>query len=111
MRLFTDILRDIRNGKAVEEATMQLGEAVRACDLTDKPASVTVTIKINPAKDGGAEKSVECDVTCKIPRKSIPPAIFFSNEEGDLGREDPNQRAMFEDAGTTSERALAARSS
>ena len=36
MRLITDVLRDIRKGRPVEEATMALADVVRAVDETGK---------------------------------------------------------------------------
>ena len=43
MRLFTDILREIRKGRPVEEASHALADVVRAVDETGKPGSVTLT--------------------------------------------------------------------
>ncbi len=82
MRLYTDILRDIRKGAAVEEATNALAEVVRAVDETGKPGSITVTIKITPAKHGGPEKTLQAEVKAKKPIADIAPAIFFSDAGG-----------------------------
>ena len=94
MRLITDILREIRKGRPVEEATYALADVVRAVDETGKAGSVTITLTVKPAKHGGPEKSLECKVEAKIPRADIAPAIFFSNTEGDLFRVDPRQEEM-----------------
>lgn len=94
MRLFTDILRDIRKGRPVEEATMALNDVVRAVDETGKEGSVTITLKIKPAKHGGPEKTLIAEVKSKKPIADIAPAVFFSNEEGDLHRFDPRQEEM-----------------
>lgn len=94
MRLITDILREIRKGRPVEEATYALADVVKAVDETGKPGVVTITLTVKPAKHGGPEKILQCDVKAKKPRADIAPAIFFSDEEGDLFRIDPRQEEM-----------------
>jgi hypothetical protein len=94
MRLITDILRDIRKGRPVEEATMALADVVRAVDETGKDGSVTITLKIKAAKHGGPEKTLVCEVKAKKPIAEIAPAVFFSDADGDLHRVDPRQEEM-----------------
>jgi hypothetical protein len=94
MRLITDILRDIRKGRPVEEATLALADVVRAVDETGKAGAVTIKLTVKPAKHGGPEKTIICDVSCKKPVAEIAPAIFFSDTEGDLHRSDPSQEEM-----------------
>lgn len=94
MRLITDVLRDIRKGRPVEEATLALADVVRAVDETGKEGSVTITLKIKPAKHGGPEKTLVAEVKAKKPISEIAPAVFFSDAEGDLHRFDPRQEEM-----------------
>jgi hypothetical protein len=94
MRLITDILRDIRKGRPVEEATMALADVVRAVDETGKEGSVTITLKVKPAKHGGPEKTLVAEVKAKKPIAEIAPAVFFSDDDGDLHRVDPRQEEM-----------------
>lgn len=94
MRLITDVLRDIRKGRPVEEATMALADVVRAVDETGKEGSVTITLKIKPAKHGGPEKTLIAEVKSKKPIADIAPAVFFSDRDGDLHRYDPAQEEM-----------------
>jgi hypothetical protein len=91
---FTDILGQIRKGRPNEEATQALADVVRAVDETGKPGSVTVTLKVTPSKHGGPEKTILAEVKAKKPIAEIPPAVFFSTEDGDLLRSDPNQEEM-----------------
>lgn len=94
MRLITDILREIRKGRPVEEATTALADVVRAVDETGKEGSVTITLKIKPSKHGGPEKTLICEVKAKKPIAEIAPAVFFSDDDGDLFRVDPRQEEM-----------------
>lgn len=99
MRPFTDVLRDIRRGRAVDQATRLLGEVVRAVDETGKPGSVTLTLTVKPEKGGGSQKTIIAAVKAKKPEGDIPEAVFFSDPEGDLHRTDPAQQEMFSEAG------------
>lgn len=73
---------------------MALADIVRAVDETGKEGSVTITLKVKPAKHGGPEKTLVCEVKAKKPIAEIAPAVFFSNSEGDLHRFDPRQEEM-----------------
>lgn len=97
MRPVTDVLRDIRRGRAVEQATRMLAEIVRAVDETDKPGELTIKLKVKPEKGGGSQKTITCDVRMKKPETDIPEAVFFSDPDGDLHRSDPSQAEMFTD--------------
>lgn len=99
MKPITDVLREIRRGIAVEQATRLLGEIVRAVDETGKAGELTLTIKVKPDKGGGAGKGISVQVKAKKPEPDIPEAIFFSDQDGDLHRVDPAQTEMFTEAG------------
>jgi hypothetical protein len=103
MRPITDILRDIRKGKAVDLASQRMAEIVQAVDETGKPGELTITIKVKPEKRGGSQKVIQVGVKAKIPEVDLPEGVFFSNEEGDLLRTDPAQNEMFSDASSRSE--------
>jgi hypothetical protein len=107
MRLITDVLREIRRGRAVEQATRLLGEVVRAVDETGKVGTVTIEIKVKPEKGGGSQKTLLCSVKAKKPEADIPEAVFFSDPEGDLHRSDPTQAEMFGDAADLGSRSAA----
>jgi len=99
MRPITDILREIRRGRAVDQATRMLTEVVRAVDETGKAGTVTITLTVKPEKGGGSQKTIGVAVKAKKPEADIPEAVFFSDPEGDLHRSDPTQEEMFSEAG------------
>jgi len=99
MRPITDVLRDVRRGRAVEQATRMTAEVVRAVDETGKPGELTIKIKVKPEKGGGSQKTITCEVKSKKPEQDIPEAVFFSDPDGDLHRTDPAQSEMFTEAG------------
>lgn len=98
MRLITDVLREIRRGRAVDQASRLLAEVVQAVDETNKPGEVTITLKVKPEKGGGSQKTIVASVKAKKPEADIPEAVFFSDPDGDLHRTDPAQSEMFQEA-------------
>lgn len=102
---FTDIFNQIRKGSATTEATEQYSEIVKACLVTGKSGELTIKVKFTPEKGvsgrnsiSSAQFEIEASVTSKIPKLPIPKAIFYGNVEGDLLRDDPEQRPIFGDA-------------
>lgn len=99
MRLFTDVLREIRKGVVVDAASEALNTVVRGVMETGKAGGVTVQINIAPPKTRGDNALVvTAKVVTKEPRDDLPEAIFFASEDGDLLREDPTQTRMFAEA-------------
>lgn len=94
-RPITDILREMRRGKIVAEASDELAKIVQAVDDTGKAGKLTLTLTVKPAKDGGLEKTISCDIGSTVPRHALPDSVFFSTGDGDLVRTDPDQREMF----------------
>lgn len=98
MRLITDILREYRNGRAADLASVRMAELVQAVDETGKAGTLTITFKVKPEKGGGSQKTIACDVKAKMPETELPEAVFFSDGEGALHRSDPAQGQMFSEA-------------
>ena len=97
MKPITDILREVRRGRAVEIATEKLAEVVSAVDATGKPGKLTIEITVKPENGGGPQKTLLVKVTHKLPvADDIPEAIFFSDSDGGLQREDPDKGPMFD---------------
>lgn len=98
MRPITDVLREMRKGRIVEDATEALTELVKAVDATNKPGSLTLKLTVKPSKDGGWEKTLSAAISTSVPRPDLPDAVFFSNADGQLVRDDPDQRELFAEA-------------
>jgi len=94
MKPITDMMREHRKGRVVEQATELLADLVRAVDGTNKKGELTIKLTISPAEGGGSEKKVSFKVSCKKPLQDIPDAVFYSNSEGTLLRSDPSQTEM-----------------
>lgn len=98
MRPITDVLRDMRKGRIVDEATEALTEVVKAVDATDKAGSITIKLTVKPSKGGGLEKTLVASIKRDVPTPDLPDAVFFSNVDGGLVRDDPDQRPLFGEA-------------
>lgn len=92
-RPFTDVLREIKAGDLVDDASAELARVLLAVVANGKRGSLTMTLTISP--DGANAVTIDGEVKVKVPKPAIGKAIFFVNEEGDASRRDPRQREMF----------------
>lgn len=98
MRLITDILRDIRKGRVVDEASVRLATLVRTCTELGKSGSLTLKLTVSPQAGDKGVVTITPALSCSMPEASIPNAIFYAGEDGTLTREDPNQGDLIRDA-------------
>jgi hypothetical protein len=108
MRPITDIMREYRNGRAVDLMSKEFADLNEAVSETGLKGEITIKIKVAPAKGGGSERSVQISVKSTIPRPELPPAVFYADSGGDLHRVDPAQTELrLKDAGEPSARGTA----
>lgn len=94
MRPITDVLRDIRRGRVVDAATLELASVVRDVIATGKKGEVTIKLKIDPVPNENMV-TVQAAVTAKSPRADLPNGMFFADKDGGLLREDPEKIHRF----------------
>lgn len=99
MRPFTDVLRDMRKGKVVAEATDRLAELVMAVLETGKPGTLSLQLSVRTQSRGDNAVIVAAKVGVKKPQLDLPEALFFADGDGALLRDDPTQMRMFAEAG------------
>lgn len=95
MRLITDVLRDIRRGRVVDAASVELAALVRDAVSTGLPGELTLKVKVTPDKGDPNLCRVTCEVKTKSPRAPLPDGLFFAGKEGELLREDPEKVMRF----------------
>ena len=83
------ILQGFRKGALVHELSEQTKEVVKAVRETGKNGKVTLELTFK--SDGGGQHTIVPKITAKAPQQEVPPAIFFSDDAGDLFRTDPRQ--------------------
>lgn len=72
-----------------------LADVVKAATKYGKEATLTIKLKVKPNNENQLTHSV--DIATKLPRQSVPPAIFFSDDGGGLHRADPRQHDLEEE--------------
>lgn len=93
-RPFFETLRELRQGRTLEDLEEALGEIVRAVEITGKAGELTLKLKVRPPRKGSNASSyltVEDDVVTKIPRRDREDTVFFPLADGSLSRQDPRQ--------------------
>lgn len=90
----TDVMRQLRGGAFVEQATAALAEAVTAVENTGKSAEVVMRIKVKKAPRGTNAVYVSTDVTAKIPQEAPAEELMYPTPEGTLLRDDPRQQKL-----------------
>lgn len=92
--LFAFTMSQLRNGSAAVEASELLNECVVRARETGKPAELIVKIKIKPDGAGAGQYFLEETITNKLPKQERSKTLFFGTPEGNLQRNDPNQRSL-----------------
>lgn len=90
---FAAVIQEQRNGGLHSELSHELAALVSAVQETQKPGTLTLTMKVAPNKDG-VTMTVTDKVVAKIPENDRGAAIFFVQGDGNLVRRDPRQLEM-----------------
>lgn len=89
VRLFTDVMRDMRFGETLDEISEEFNKLVSAVENTGKQGELTFKVKLKPSSSGAIE--VIDDITSKIPKLARGTSLFFATPEGNLVRNNPRQ--------------------
>jgi len=88
---FSEILPQIRKGRAGDEISESLQRVVAAVAKTSKSGSLTLTLKVS--REGENEVAIEYDLRDKVPiERGV--ALFFTDEDGNLTRRNPRQMVL-----------------
>ncbi|MCV7255273.1 hypothetical protein H7J86_24220 [Mycobacterium hackensackense] len=90
---FATVLLGHSKGRAHDAASKLLKEAVEAVKLTGRKASVTVKFEISPIKNNNRVVQLGDKVTATIPEEKRD-SIWFTDDDGGLHRNDPDQLTM-----------------
>jgi hypothetical protein len=96
-----DVLNAAADGAAVIAIERALADVVRAVDATENKGAVTITITIVPPKPGGSAKGVAVTIAVTMPRAEIEPALLYSDDRGQLHRDDPQQATFGFETGAS----------
>lgn len=90
-RLFADWLTEQRKGLTHDELTDALHDLIAAVNATGKAGTLTFQVKIAPLKKTGNVLEVTDVVKLVLPKPERDASIYFTDDEGNLSRQDPNQ--------------------
>lgn len=91
---FESVLRNQRKGVMATELSDKLQSLTRAVMAVGKPGSITIKLKLMPASADGAALSVTDNIEIKLPEPPKANSIFYTTDEGQLVRENPEQRKL-----------------
>lgn len=102
-RPFATFLMEHAKGRSHDELSAALRDLVLAVEETGKAGklSYTVTVKPQPKVEGAV--LVGDDIKSTLPQLDRPASIFFATDAGDLVRNDPRQRSIFDDIEETTQ--------
>jgi len=89
LRPITDVLRRLKSGTLIDDASTKMAELVKKVEETGKPGELTMKIRVSMAPAGAMALAGE--VTTKLPKESRVETLMFPTPEGNLEVEDPRQ--------------------
>lgn len=95
IRPFADFLREQAKGQTHDEMSEGLRDLVQRVKDTGKAGSITLRINVEPLKgSGGSALQVSDEIKLRLPEHDRQTSLFFSDRDGNLLRNDPNQLAF-----------------
>lgn len=91
------ILPELRDGQVVTELSGAIHDAIAAVRQHNKAATVSLTIKIEPATNQQlveAPLAMTAAIETKLPKEVPPGTIFFVDDGGNPTRQPQRQQAM-----------------
>ena len=94
VRPFADVIRELGQGAIVDDAAVQLQTVVEAVKTYGKKGILKLTIEVAPMKGNPDALLVQAKVEAKAPVGDPTAAVFFSDDHGNLVRDDPKQDSL-----------------
>lgn len=91
IRPFADFLRDQNKGRTHDELSEALHDVIGRIKETGKKGQLTLTITIEPNKKNPDVLQVSDVVIVKLPQPERKASIFYTDDDGNLSRTDPQQ--------------------
>lgn len=91
---FDSMARHQRRGAFLTDISEAVQQCVMSVRERHEPASLTITLKFDPATADADAISVRDEVKVKLPAPKKANTLFFSTEQGQLVRDNPKQAEM-----------------
>lgn len=93
---FIDVLMRQGDGDTNQELSDALRDVTKRVTATGKAGTITLTLKVSQMKKTG-QILIEDSIKTRLPQYDRPAGIAFADEDGNLLRDNPNVRPLFED--------------
>lgn len=93
---FAQFLLRHAKGRAHDELSAKLNEAVEAVKRLGKGGEVALKVSISPIKGNDEVVRVETNVTSKLPKEPVT-SMWYADDDGSLHRNDPKQHPLWDD--------------
>jgi translation elongation factor P/translation initiation factor 5A len=90
--MFLNTMKDLRDGVVIPEIDEQLKQLVADVRATGKGGKLTITLAVNPLKQGANHMlSITDDIKVSPPARDRESTILYATEDNELSRRDPRQ--------------------
>lgn len=97
-RPFAEVLGEINHGIVADEAATALQHVVEAVKDTGKPGSIVLKIDVKPFSGNPDIVNVSGTVAAKAPKHPAAAAVFYTDDAGNLTRNDPRQLPIWNES-------------
>ena len=94
IRPFDEVLRQINNGRLVDEITDEMTEVISAVRSTGRPGKITVTLSLHPRGPNNEQMEIRPIIKGAAPELGRPISLFYVNDDNGLQRDDPIQNPL-----------------
>lgn len=91
MKPFTDTLRELRVGLALDELGEKMAELVKAVRSTGKSGHLTLKIEVKTFERADSAMVLKDTISLKLPKIESAGTLMFDTPEGSLSRRNPTQ--------------------
>jgi hypothetical protein len=96
IRPFADVLRELGKGQVADEAAVLLTDLVQAVTTYGKQGRFNLSIVVAPVRGTTGQVTVSATAKSSPPEADPIAAVFFTDDAGNLSRNDPRMDTMFD---------------
>ena len=88
-----NVIAGMHRGAVEDEINQKFSELISAVKAEGRKGTMTLTLEVLP--QGGNQHNVIASCTTRVPKPKARPSLFYSTDDNNLQREDPEQSDMF----------------
>jgi len=94
IRPFDHVLREINNGRLIDELTDEMTEVISAIRKTGRAGKISVTLALHPRGPSNEQMEIRPSIKGTAPELGRPISLFYVNSDDGLQRDDPLQNPL-----------------